>query len=134
MERDDTEDEESTAVTEIAINLSILNEALSIYGSGSGGNGSTWRRRERNDADTQDDDDEVRGPLDRFFGRRATVTSLRMSYAGEGYPLRLLLAERADGPTTVCQIHTLVPERRMGLPFDDEEKWNQLIKHTQVYD
>ncbi|KAG8751650.1 ssDNA endodeoxyribonuclease [Serendipita sp. 396] len=127
-ESNDTEEEidEGDTSTEIEINLSILNEALSIYGSG----GGFWKRKERNDPDQQEDEDEVRGPLDRFFGRKTAVTSLRMSYIGDGHPLRLILAERAEGPTTVCQIHTLVPERRMGLPFDDEEKIVKIIMRS----
>ncbi|KAG9041883.1 hypothetical protein FS842_002410 [Serendipita sp. 407] len=88
-ENNDTEEEidEGDTSTEIEINLSILNEALSIYGSG----GGFWKRKERNDPDQQEDEDEVRGPLDRFFGRKTAVTSLRMSYIGDGHPLRLIL-------------------------------------------
>ncbi|KAG8865027.1 ssDNA endodeoxyribonuclease [Serendipita sp. 405] len=66
-ENNDTEEEidEGDTSTEIEINLSILNEALSIYGSG----GGFWKRKERNDPDQQEDEDEVarhgKGPSSR---------------------------------------------------------------------
>jgi cell cycle checkpoint protein len=86
---EETEDSEDTS-TEIDINLSILNEVLSIYG-GSGGWASgrkNWRSEDQKD----DDEDEPGGSLDRYFtGRNKKTTSLRMTYLGEGHPLRLLL-------------------------------------------
>lgn len=33
-------------------------------------------------------------------------------------------AERAEGPTTVCHIHTLEPNEGIDLQFDDAEKLN----------
>lgn len=79
--------------TIVDINLGILNEVLSIFGSGTSNWGS--KRGQRLDEDRDRDGEEkmsgVRGPLDGFFWRKGVTTSMRMSYAGEGYPLRLLL-------------------------------------------
>jgi hypothetical protein len=84
-QKDEAEDPEDIS-TEIDINLSILTEVLSIYGS-SGGR-KNWRSEEQK----EDDEDEPRGPLDRYFsGRNKKTTSLRMTYLGEAHPLRLLL-------------------------------------------
>lgn len=86
---DEAEDPEDIS-TEIDINLSILNEVLSIYGSSSGWAGG--RKNWKNEEQKEDDEDEPRGPLDRYFsGRNKKTTSLRMTYLGEGHPLRLLL-------------------------------------------
>lgn len=125
-QEDDEETDDSDESAEIDIDLSILNEVLSIYGSSGGWSGG--RNKWRNNDDRGYDEDEPRGPLDRYFGsRNKKTTSLRMSYLGEGHPLRLLLAESAEGPTTVCQIHTLQSERRMELAFDDEDKIVKII-------
>lgn len=87
--KEEEEDFEDTS-TEIDINLSILNEVLSIYG-GSGG-WASGRKNRKNEDQGGDDEDEPRGPLDRYFGgRNKKTTSLRMTYLGEGHPLRLLL-------------------------------------------
>lgn len=87
-EGDDEEDDDDKN-TEIEINLMTLNEVLCIYGSYGGWSGG--RNKWRND-DREDDEDDPRGPLDRYFGsRNRKTTSLRMSYLGEGHPLRLLL-------------------------------------------
>lgn len=131
LDNEDDTMEPGSYTTEIEINLGILNEVLSIYGSSGGG--SSWRKKGR--GDDNEDDEDIRGPLDRFMIPRKAATSMRMSYAGEGYPLRLSLAESAEGPTTVCQIHTLVSERRMELTFDDEDKIVKIImKSTWLRD
>lgn len=62
---------------------------------------------------------------------------MRMSFAGAGYPLTLLMfvapvslvgceltidfrAEDSTGPTTTCEITTFDPEPSLELPFDSE--------------
>jgi len=84
------EDEDEDVSIEIDINLSTLYEVLSIYGGSGGWSGgrNNWRGGEQRG----DDEYEPRGPLDRYFsGRNKKTTSLRMTYLGEGHPLRLLL-------------------------------------------
>ncbi|PVG02825.1 Rad1-domain-containing protein [Serendipita vermifera] len=126
--KEDQEDEEEAedANVEIDINLKILNEALSIYGStGASYSGKRkWTGREYR----EDDEEDPRGPLDRWFhSRNKPITTMRMSYAGVGHPLSLFLAEKGEGPSTVCHITTLLSERRMEIGFNDADKIVKII-------
>jgi hypothetical protein len=76
--------------TLIDINIGILNEVLSIFG-GSPGGWNSAKRRWRGEEDKDEEREDDRGPMDRYLWKSRTTTSMRMSYAGEGYPLRLLL-------------------------------------------
>ncbi|CAG8712469.1 11524_t:CDS:2, partial [Acaulospora colombiana] len=112
-EQTDEEEEEDIDDVEIDINLKILNEALSIYGStGASYSGKRkWTVRE----DRDEDEEDPRGPLDRWIhSRNKPITTMRMSYAG--------VAEKAEGPSSVCHITTLLSERRMEIGFNDADK------------
>lgn len=74
----------------IDINIGILNEVLSIFGGSSGG-WNAGKKKWRGEEDREEEREEERGPMDRFVSRNRATTSMRMSYAGEGHPLRLLL-------------------------------------------
>ncbi|KAM5542647.1 hypothetical protein V8D89_003608 [Ganoderma adspersum] len=45
---------------------------------------------------------------------------MRMSYAGPGHPLTVLVAEESGGPTATCEVTTWEPEPRMGMQFDND--------------
>ncbi|EDR10882.1 uncharacterized protein LACBIDRAFT_315835 [Laccaria bicolor S238N-H82] len=60
------------------------------------------------------------GTIETYLGGGTDkATSMRMSYAGAGYPLTLLIAEDASGPTTTCEITTFDPEPQLELEFDN---------------
>ncbi|KAK4698220.1 cell cycle checkpoint protein, partial [Phenoliferia sp. Uapishka_3] len=62
---------------------------------------------------------------ERSGGKDGKVTSLRMSYAGGGEPLVLLLEE--SGIVTRCEITTYEPDTLMDLSFDDDARVLKLI-------
>ncbi|KAF8126491.1 Rad1/Rec1/Rad17 [Boletus edulis] len=66
--------------------------------------------------------------LEHFFGGgNEKRTSMRLSYAGPGYPLTLLLAEDSSGPTTTCEITTFDPEPNLELSFDGDQTVLKII-------
>lgn len=89
-----SDEEEGEKSVEFDINLGILNETLSIYGTSTGTSTGTGKRRKwKAGRQGDEDDDQPHGTLDNFFkpfGRTKT-TSMRMSYDGDGHPLKLLL-------------------------------------------
>lgn len=98
---------EDSAAFEIPLNTLI--ECLNIFGTagpvtntsnsganGGGGGAGKQRRWRRADDDGSDEERERgrRGPLDNFFasgGKDEKRTGMRMSFAGAGYPLTLLV-------------------------------------------
>ncbi|KAJ7591354.1 Rad1/Rec1/Rad17 [Mycena floridula] len=127
----ENEDEGNNAAFEIPLNTFI--ECLNIFGTAGGGsapNASEGKFKRWKDSDEKSDDDSDGGGkgkkvakrgIDQFFGGKSEQrTGMRMSYAGAGYPLTVLLAEDADGPTTTCEISTFEPEPHLELPFNSE--------------
>ncbi|KAK7037464.1 checkpoint clamp complex protein Rad1 [Paramarasmius palmivorus] len=119
------EDPDEQKATAFELPLNTLIECLNIFGTAGGsgdesgdeadGNG----RRRRQGANG--------GSLDQFFGRSDKRTSMRMTYMGTGYPLTLLIAEDASGPTTTCEIATFEAEPHLELPFDSENMKLKII-------
>ncbi|KDR81883.1 hypothetical protein GALMADRAFT_240154 [Galerina marginata CBS 339.88] len=102
-------------------------------GSGrGGGGGGGWRAANNNGSDAEDGGgggrDGSRG-LDAYFGSGGTEkrTSMRLSYPGAGYPLTLIIAEDASGPTTTCEITTFDPEPHLELDFDNSKTVLKII-------
>ncbi|GAA5821102.1 hypothetical protein JCM3770_005518 [Rhodotorula araucariae] len=96
-------------------------------GGGGGGGGARWRGRRRR-MGSQDPDGEPR--YARMGGAAAAhdeskTTSLRLTYAGHGDPLVLLLEE--GGIVTRCEITTYEPEGLLDLAFVDEAKVQRLV-------
>ncbi|KAJ7243420.1 Rad1/Rec1/Rad17 [Mycena haematopus] len=133
----DPEEEDNSA---FEIPLNTLIECLNIFGTaGSSGAGvgnatgkyNKWKRAE-DGSDQERDDDNGRGRrssngtggprgLDNYFSSASDKgTGMRMSYAGSGFPLTLLIAEDAAGPTTTCEITTYEAEPHLQLPFESE--------------
>ncbi|KAI0084004.1 Rad1-domain-containing protein [Irpex rosettiformis] len=144
----DSERENEELNAAFDINLSVLLECLNILGTagptttnlktndkahrfhglgqGDGGNDNEPGPSKRNG---RKDDKDVAGNarLDQYFGGGGKKTGMRLSYAGAGYPLTLLIAEEADGPTATCEITTFDPEPRLELPFDAEQTALRII-------
>ncbi|KAJ7677254.1 Rad1/Rec1/Rad17 [Mycena rosella] len=130
--------DEDNAAFEIPLNTLI--ECLNIFGtagysaSASGAGGTTGKykkwKRAGEDSDQEGDEDDARGRrqsngtargIDSYFGSAAEKgTGMRMTYAGSGYPLTLLIAEDAAGPTTTCEITTYEAEPHLQLPFEPD--------------
>ncbi|KAG2020730.1 hypothetical protein CC2G_006038 [Coprinopsis cinerea AmutBmut pab1-1] len=127
---EDEEDNDNNAAFQVHLN--ILIECLNIFGTAgpvaapitsSATNFKKWRR----DEDEGDDNHEGgrRGGgdnrrLEAYLGGPEKRTSMRLSYPGNGYPLTLLIAEDASGPTTTCEITTYDPEPHLDLDFDND--------------
>ncbi|KAK4053338.1 checkpoint clamp complex protein Rad1 [Microbotryomycetes sp. JL221] len=85
-------------------------------GGGGGGGGGRYGRSRDNRFETEKRDD-------------GNVTSLRMTYAGEGEPLVLLLEE--GGIVTRCEITTYEPDQVMDIAFDDDKRVQKLIMKSE---
>ncbi|KZV83487.1 Rad1-domain-containing protein [Exidia glandulosa HHB12029] len=125
--------EEGAPGAEFEIPLNVLVEVLNIFGSGfasiPSSSQSSVKRLGRGGGDDSDSDD-GQGKIDHYFGKKdkdAKKTGMRMSYAGEGHPLVLLLSEDATGPKTTCEIKTLEPDDMVEFPFDDQRKILKII-------
>ncbi|KAI5124511.1 hypothetical protein M0805_003035 [Coniferiporia weirii] len=123
--------------TVLSFQLNTLLECLNIFGTASGSGGGSqaghrqvWRRSE--ESDNEDESKAQRNGqrkrsqnngnsrIDSFFYRAdGKGTSMRLSYAGEGHPLAMLLAENSNGPTTTCELVTYEAEPQLDLPLDN---------------
>ncbi|KAF8191492.1 Rad1/Rec1/Rad17 [Mycena galopus ATCC 62051] len=130
--------EEDNSAFEIPLNTLI--ECLNIFGtagsSGAATGGGTGKytkwKRAGDGSDHEGDDDDGRGrrssngaggtrTIDNYFGSTSDKgTGMRMSYTGSGFPLTLLIAEDAAGPTTTCEITTYEAEPHLQLPFESD--------------
>ncbi|KAH9890604.1 Rad1-domain-containing protein [Cubamyces lactineus] len=131
------EDDELTA-TAFEIPLNTLMDCLNIFGTASLAPGTSQKKKAHEDGDDSDggrargerpngkgkgraDTDDAGGNarLDQWFAP-GKGTGMRMSYAGPGHPLTLLVAEESGGPTATCEITTWDPEPRLELAFDSD--------------
>ncbi|KAG6898233.1 hypothetical protein C0992_002247 [Termitomyces sp. T32_za158] len=110
------------------IPLNTLIECLNIFGtagapSNTGTRYKKWKKT-GNDSDQDGDGDRGGGGrigargLDAYFSGSDRRTRMRLTYAGLGDPLTLILAEDATGPTTTCELATFEFEPHLELPFD----------------
>ncbi|KAI0818882.1 Rad1/Rec1/Rad17 [Irpex lacteus] len=128
----DNDEEGNNNNTAIEINLSVLLECLNILGTA----GPTTTNLKANEKAHRTGDAGKDGReggagnarLDQYFGGSGKKTGMRLSYAGAGYPLTLLIAEEADGPTATCEIPTFDPEPRLELPFDAEQTCSSWLR------
>ncbi|PCH38411.1 Rad1-domain-containing protein [Wolfiporia cocos MD-104 SS10] len=70
--------------------------------------------------------DSANGRIDQYFASEKG-TGMRLAYAGQGYPLTLLIAEKANGPTAKCQITTFEPGEQLILDFDESPTIMKII-------
>ncbi|KAJ6546926.1 Rad1/Rec1/Rad17 [Mycena capillaripes] len=141
----DPEEEDNSA---FEIPLNTLIECLNIFGTagpigfaaGAGGATGKYKKWKRagDDSDHEGDDDNADGRrnstgtgakgIDHYFGNASDKgTGMRMTYAGSGFPLTLLIAEDAAGPTTTCEITTYEAEPHLQLPFESERMVLKII-------
>ncbi|KAI0373256.1 Rad1-domain-containing protein [Pilatotrama ljubarskyi] len=135
---EDEGDEELTA-TAFEIPLGTLMDCLNVFGTaglapgssqkkkkslgdgedsdGGGGGGGSRKGKGKERADVDGAGGNAR--LDQWFAP-GKGTGMRMSYAGPGHPLTLLVAEESGGPTATCEITTWEPEPRLELAFDSD--------------
>ncbi|OAX43811.1 Rad1-domain-containing protein [Rhizopogon vinicolor AM-OR11-026] len=119
----------------LEIPLNTLIECLNIFGTANISSSSTgskhkkWRRADGGSDDERGDEGQPPNVnrLDQYFGSNEKRTSMRLSYAGPGHPLTLLLAEDSTGPTTTCEISTFDPEPNIELPFDADQTVLKII-------
>ncbi|TFK27431.1 Rad1-domain-containing protein, partial [Coprinopsis marcescibilis] len=129
---DNGENEDEGDNAAFQIHLNVLIECLNIFGTAGpaagpiSANSNSFKRwkREEEDADHEGGGGR-RGEGNRRMEGLITGsekrTSMRLSYPGSGYPLTLLIAEDASGPTTTCEITTYEPEPHLDLDFDNNK-------------
>ncbi|KAG5650882.1 hypothetical protein H0H81_010661 [Sphagnurus paluster] len=130
---EDAEDIADNVAFEVPLNTLI--ECLNIFGTAGAASTTAsstnkykkWKKAGEDSDQEQDDDHGGRGKnggrgIDSYFGSGPDKrTSMRMTYAGAGNALTLLLAEDATGPTTTCEITTFDPEPHLELDFDNSK-------------
>ncbi|KAF8162854.1 Rad1/Rec1/Rad17 [Crassisporium funariophilum] len=140
-ESESEQEEPSNAAFEIPLNTLI--ECLNIFGTagplgaattpgasgGAGGGGKAAKRWHRTGDDDSDDERGRGRGLDNYFaaGGPEKKTGMRLSYAGAGYPLTLIIAEDASGPTTTCEIATFTTDDQLELDFDNSRTVLKII-------
>ncbi|KAF8522074.1 Rad1/Rec1/Rad17 [Hysterangium stoloniferum] len=141
QERDQDSDNESDAEATFDIPINTLLECLNIFGTGFSV-AVTDNKKRRKWKQGSDESDEETGlgrnkktvpPKNNatieqfFFSSGGKKTGMRMSYAGVGHPLVLILAEDASGPTTTCEIQTFDNDSSIELPFDNSQTAVKMI-------
>lgn len=123
----DSEDGPDGPAAHFQIPLNILLDCLNIFGTAGGTTTVTSQqpkqRRLRRHDDGSNDDEPTPEPnrIDRYLGANTKATGLRMSWLGDGHPLKLFIAEDINGPTTTCEIATDGWEQGLDLPYDDSQ-------------
>ncbi|KAI0648329.1 Rad1/Rec1/Rad17 [Trametes meyenii] len=133
-------DDDELSATAFEIPLGTLMDCLNVFGTAGLAPGTSQKKKKtRGDGDDSDDGagggngrangkgkgradaDDAGGNarLDQWFAP-GKGTGMRMSYAGPGHPLTLLVAEESGGPTATCEITTWEPEPRLELAFDSD--------------
>ncbi|RDB24017.1 Cell cycle checkpoint protein RAD1 [Hypsizygus marmoreus] len=134
----DSQDSEIVDNTAFEVPLNTLIECLNIFGTAGSTSAnvttSKFKKWKKAGDDSDNDDDGGRGRsaggrgIDSYFGGGSEKrTGMRLTYAGAGYPLTLLLAEDATGPTTTCEITTFDPEPHLELDFDNSKMVLKII-------
>ncbi|KAI0685681.1 Rad1-domain-containing protein [Cerioporus squamosus] len=131
--------------TAFEIPLNTLMDCLNIFGTAGAMPGSSSKKKKKGgDADDEDAGGGIGGGrkdkgkgradaaadnsrLDQWFAPAKGTTGMRMSYAGRGHPLTLLVTEEAGGPTAICEITTWDPEPRLDLIFDHDRAAMRII-------
>ncbi|KAJ7611609.1 Rad1/Rec1/Rad17 [Roridomyces roridus] len=136
----DQDEDEDNAAFEVPLNTLI--ECLNIFGtagpSASAGNSGGKYKKWKEDSDHEGDEEADAGGrrrqsssskgIDSYFGSAAGKgTGMRMTYAGSGYPLTLLISEDASGPTTTCEITTYEAEPHLELDFQSDRMVLKII-------
>ncbi|KZT11577.1 Rad1-domain-containing protein [Laetiporus sulphureus 93-53] len=130
-----SQEEDSCAVFEIPLNT--LTECLNVFGTATASNSASNASRFRKWGDNGEDDEEEHlnqggsgrnnpdpargsgnGRIDQYFGSDKG-TGMRLTYAGPGHPVTLLVAEDANGPTATCEVTTFDPEPILELDFNE---------------
>ncbi|TCD60781.1 ssDNA endodeoxyribonuclease [Steccherinum ochraceum] len=106
-------------------------DCLNIFNTAGGPSPSTKKKKKyrgfRNQGSDSDSDGGGAGGASGRSGRSGGIghylgsekgTGMRMSYAGKGYPLTILIAEDAGGPTATSEVTTYEPDPILDLPFD----------------
>ncbi|KAI0806889.1 Rad1/Rec1/Rad17 [Fomes fomentarius] len=126
------EDEEQTTAFEIPLNT--LMDCLNILGTAGVAPNSTSKKKKNADDDSDGGTgarrrDKGKGRADDLAAGNSRLeqwftpgkgTGMRMSYAGPGHPLTLLVAEEVGGPTATCEITTWDSEPRFELSLDPD--------------
>ncbi|KAF5373053.1 hypothetical protein D9758_001521 [Tetrapyrgos nigripes] len=128
-----------TSAFEIPLNAFL--ECLNIFGTAGTFNpakssGKVRWKRSGEDSDNENDNEgnnrntgasHGSRRIEQYFGGAEKTTSMRMTYIGAGYPLTLIIAEDASGPTTRCEIPTSDLEEYLDIPFDNDRMVLKII-------
>ncbi|CCM05792.1 uncharacterized protein FIBRA_08025 [Fibroporia radiculosa] len=131
---DHDEQEQEVPNISFEIQLQTLIECMNIFGTAGGSaipSGNKYRRWHQ-DANSDNENDRgegasnrsnnrsnktpANGRIDQYFGHEKG-TGMRLTYAGSGFPLTLLIAEDSNGPTATCEITTFEADPMLSLDF-----------------
>lgn len=122
---DEDDEEERHPSIKFSISLAVLLECLNIFGNATlGSGGSAWNHA-KNAEQTSTFRRAAKEDPNEVGGASSKSTSLRLSYAGSGEPLVLLLEQ--GGIVTRCELSTYVSDELMDLSFDDDNRVQKVI-------
>lgn len=117
--------------TVLEIPLRVFIDSLSIFSTGPAPSiveGRANNRRWVRDRDNGGEDDVPRGRIEAYFAPVSGKTvGMRLSYAGEGHPLSLLVAEGSTEPDAKFEVTTYTADSQPDMSFDIEQTVLQLI-------
>lgn len=122
---------QAEAQTVLEFPLRVFIDSLSIFSAGPAPSIVEGRAKERRwvrGRDNGGEDDVPRGRIEAYFGPVSGKTvGMRLSYAGEGYPLSLLVAEGSAEPDAKFEVTTYTADSQPDMSFDIEQTVLQLI-------
>ncbi|KAH8991120.1 Rad1-domain-containing protein [Lactarius hatsudake] len=122
---------QSEEPTVLEFPLRIFIDSLSIFSTGPAPSvveGRAKTRRWVRDRDDGGEDDVPRGRIEAYFSPVSGKTvGMRLSYAGEGHPLSLLVAEGSAEPDAKFEVTTYTADSQPDMSFDIEQTVLQLI-------
>ncbi|KAI0303500.1 repair protein Rad1/Rec1/Rad17-domain-containing protein [Multifurca ochricompacta] len=129
------EPSQTEEATVLEFPLRVFIDSLSIFSTGPApgiSEGRAQNRRWVRDRDREHggDDDVLRGRIEAYFGAgagAAKTVGMRLSYAGEGHPISLLIAEGSAEPDAKFEVTTYVVESQPDMSFDIDQTVLQLI-------
>ncbi|KAI0259924.1 Rad1-domain-containing protein [Gloeopeniophorella convolvens] len=106
--------------------LRVFIDSLSIFSTGAASSATEGRAQTRRWV--REEDDTPRGRIESYFAAATGKTvGMRLSYAGAGHPLSLLIAEGTSDPDAKFEVTTYASDTPPDMSFEIEQTVLQLI-------
>ncbi|KIY66650.1 Rad1-domain-containing protein [Cylindrobasidium torrendii FP15055 ss-10] len=131
----DAEEDETEPSVTFEVGLPLFLDVLGIYGSAGTSAAAMNKPRWKKVGGAEGSEDENEGakaqPFGGASGSSEKRTGMRLSYAGAGHPLTLIVAEDAAGPSTTVELSTYEAEPHLDVSFDTNSAVLKIILKSQ---